>query len=630
MSYKDKLRPAGSAAGGGYQSKLRPVRDPSGRSIGPEEPGWFEPGSISGLAATKAGDVLQGFAQGASLGFSDELTGALLAGTAGVVEPLAELTGSTPEEAAELTYRITGKTPGSDRSAYQVARDLQRGTQEEAFERTPVGYVGGGIAGAVAGGAGLKAAGTGLGAAATGAGLARLGAGLAKAGQIAGGAPQARPLQTIGGRLVELAKYGAPMGAATGLGASKADLTEGEVGGAVGDIATGTALGVAGAGLGTAVEVGPGRFVQLTGAQNLPLIGKLLPQRSFSEWLREKGLSEMLGSVLPQAGLTNRLRKLGVTTYDEQRALAEEIEKAGFVRPFETAGTALQRVEEAWDTGGERVGELLRQAQAKSQAGGPGVPMPSRDVQQAVSEAAMESGVRTPPAALAKQKAWERLSQLIGGDKIPQTQRIGDSRLGPATFPELWETKSQLQKMVNWQEMPELEQQLFRKGVQGYRKGVLQQVEGVLGPDVSEELAAEAAKMSTAAKVEELLRERVSREAAKKTFGITDLQKAQLAEQASSGMGGLMLAAGALTKGIAQPTLATGLLGAAKLTDPMVRYAAPAIVRTTSGPMSVELKKNAYEALRQRLGLDAQDDEDLANQAYIAGQTTPAAQPGRQ
>lgn len=658
MSYKDKLRPAGSAAGGGYQSKLRPVRDPSGKPIGPEEPGWFEPGSISGLAATKAGDVLQGFAQGASLGFSDELAGALLAGTAGVVEPLAELTGSTPEEAAELTYRITGKTPGSDRSAYQVARDLQRGTQEEAFERTPLGYVGGGIAGAVAGGAGLKAAGTGLGAAATGAGLARLGAGLAKAGQIAGGAPQAKPFQTIPNRFAELLKYAVPTGAAAGLGTSKADLTEGEVGGAAGDVTLGAATGVPAAMLGLGMDVGPARFFRGTGMTEWPVIGKLLPERTVAQMFRDWGLEATLKAVLPNAGIVNRLRKLGYRSEDEIRDLAENIERAGFVRAGESSGTALKRVQEAWESGGPEIGELLSQAQRASdesaaarelleqgerymdrgqgaramqkyyeaqQAAPPGgiAPAPSREFQEAYSEAAMQGAADTQPAMVAKEQAWDRLQKLIG-TKQPLTPGA------PPTFPELWKTKSDLQQMVNFAELVPAEAKMFREGVAGYRKGVLEQVEKVLGPDSADVLRQKALEMSTAADIENLLIEKVSREAQLKSRGILDLS-AQLAEATKEGGWlGAAKGAAALFGQVSQPTRAAMYLGTSRLAGPVSKYLAPEIVRTTSGPMSVELKKNAYEALRQRLGLDAQDDEDLANQAYIAGQTTPAAQPGRQ
>lgn len=77
---------------------------------------------------------------------------------------------------------------------------------------------------------------------------------------------------------------------------------------------------------------------------------------------------------------------------------------------------------------------------------------------------------------------------------------------------------------------------------------------------------------------------------------------------------------------------ASGLQSLAQPASDVARYMAPGIaqIQSVSGPDAMQAKQNAYSTLEQYLGLSAKDDEDLSNQAYIAGQTTPAAQPGRQ
>lgn len=574
--------------------KSLPKRTPSGALVEkPQEPGWFEPGTLSGAAASKAADALQGFAQGASFGLSDELAGAMAAGVSVPVRLGAMISG-TPEQQDELAYKLLGIQPretggpGATGSAYKAVRDQMRGVAERAQAESPYTYGAGTLAGGIVGG-------------------------------LATGAPgAAKGTQTIKSRLLELGKYGAKAGAAAGLGMSGGDLTEGEVLPVAGDVASSALIGAASAIPGTAMDVGPARLAVLTGANKIPYIGKALPTRTISRMLEDWGLDRALKSVLPQAGLSNRLRnKLGVASEEEQRDLAKEIVASGFVQPFEKSSTALARAEQALEGSGEQIGDLLARAQTAAEYGV--VPAASRDYQQLAVDRAMRKALNTQPRVTAGTPAWQKLTEQIGSD-----QR--SALLGEATYPELWQSKSQLQKGVNYSEMPALGAQMYRKGVQGYTRGIYEQLNEALGPQSYVRLVEEAARYHTAARLEEVLREKVSREAQRAGMGLLDLQKAALLGEAGKFVAPILGA----TRPYVDPTLSATYLGASKLAKRAVGTLGAPFTSTVAGAAGVQARDNAYRALLERFGISPQSKEELADEAFIRGQTSPDLQPGRQ
>lgn len=153
-------------------------------------------------------DFLRMIPQGASFGFADELVGG-----------------------AKAAYDVaTGPTKLEQfMDAYRKRRDEERARYKEIEERSPTASLLGNVAGGI-----LPA--------------------LATAGTSAG--VQAA---TAGGRILNAARTGALAGGATGLGASEADLTKGEIKEALGDVAAGATMGgVVGGGIQGGLEAAKG------------------------------------------------------------------------------------------------------------------------------------------------------------------------------------------------------------------------------------------------------------------------------------------------------------------------------------------------------------------------------------
>lgn len=168
----------------------------------------------------KATGTVNALAQGATLGFADEIQAATLAG---VGTALPEEWGGLPE----------GKTLGEN---YRGVRDAQRELNKEFREEEPVLAYGGEIVGGLATG---------------GTGMARAGVTTAKAA----------------GNVVNAAKAGAKMGGATGLGMSEAEL------GDVGNMELGEA----------AFDTGAGSLTGFVAGGSLGLVAKKLAQRGIAQ-----------------------------------------------------------------------------------------------------------------------------------------------------------------------------------------------------------------------------------------------------------------------------------------------------------------------------------------------------------
>lgn len=242
-----------------------------------EAPKWASAPEVQGPG--KLESLGRGAAQGATLGFGDEIQG--LAQAAGIKNLPAALGGGRNTLVPWQKEFWDGKTPGGffsregvEPSAtdqrglvdlYREQRDVARHDDDAARSANPKTFLAGEIAGGTLPAIATSGAGTGAGAAAKAPGL----------------------LRALGRAAVSGAKWGA----VTGLGDSKADLTQGDVEGAAGDT-------LKGAGTGAAVSVG------LTG------VGKLLKKAitgvveldPVNNYLRSKGVGNLtLGQAAPKS-----------------------------------------------------------------------------------------------------------------------------------------------------------------------------------------------------------------------------------------------------------------------------------------------------------------------------------------
>lgn len=222
-----------------------------------------------------AGDLARGVVQGESLGFGDELKGANDALAYGADESpvVTALSAMSPagmgKNVSEMVMNhILGRKNGSDTiQTYEKSRDAERTANREARTRSPVAYNAGQVGGAVA---------TSV---IPGGGAAKL----------------------------------AATGAAEGLGASEADLLEGDVVGAARDTAIGGATGLAFAGAGKIAgklagkltpAVKPERFADpYLPVQEAPAVGAKAAQFVGNAGKKVGEFFEGLGSV-PKAAMS--------------------------------------------------------------------------------------------------------------------------------------------------------------------------------------------------------------------------------------------------------------------------------------------------------------------------------------
>jgi hypothetical protein len=216
--------PVGSISlepGGDVPSELPGIHGASGPSLQDEG----SPSTKGQPTDDALGSALAGAAQGGSLGFADEIAGGGNAAQEALsrIPGLSGLAKRTPMQ--QSLDEEVGKVPLNLGDAYRSERDSQRAMDADAQKANPLSYLAGNVAGAAA-------------VPIPGAGAASKLSGLAKAGVNVGRA--------------------AALGGLGGLGASTADLTQGDVGGAAKDAGLGAgvggALGAAGEGLGALAD----------------------------------------------------------------------------------------------------------------------------------------------------------------------------------------------------------------------------------------------------------------------------------------------------------------------------------------------------------------------------------------
>lgn len=339
MGWKDRAKTVEAApapAASGWRSRATPaaVVQPAPE---PEEP--------------STGEALgRGAAQGATMGFGDELQSAiqtlgdssapwylrsplavLADATSGV--PAAQLEGARKVDAERAAELSLGGRLRRALQEYRLNRDAARGEDQAAREAHPLAYFGG-----------------------------MVGGGAATAPLLPGGA-----LKSAG----QAAAQGARLGAVAGMGGSGADLLEGEVGQALGDTALGAGLGAAvGAGTYLLPKVVPAALRK--GSELLDRLGLSQARRALRGGAGEIAATKPVSDAAVRRALEEGAIRFGGTTEGAAQRLADLLESAGgdyqaAVQALEAAGVtgpaketlvaALQRraAQEAANSAGSRV-----------------------------------------------------------------------------------------------------------------------------------------------------------------------------------------------------------------------------------------------------------------------------------
>lgn len=236
----------------------RQIQGPAGIELPPGSVPAAPPPPPPEFVDPNAGSFADSVGKGLTFGFSDELAG---------------LAGASVNSIAGLFGGGTGESFGE---AYKGTRDAARYNEENFAKRNPTAALAGEVGG----------------------GLLTGGLGAARVGALKGG-------QSLG----KLAAVGGTEGAIQGAGYSDADLLQGDIGGLLGDTATGGALG---AGLGAAAPkllgaVGSGaqRAAKATGVDEA--------YKAAADRLRKAGVSLTTGQQVGSEGVKSVERRLSNT-----------------------------------------------------------------------------------------------------------------------------------------------------------------------------------------------------------------------------------------------------------------------------------------------------------------------------
>lgn len=288
---------------------------PAEKSLLPEEYQGLphveqEPESDILAPKSKIGTAVRSYGKGGSFGFGDELGGVMGAideGGRRARSALFGIKGDEPVENENLSLKDALV------ARYRRERDANRQENIEGNRAHPLIAIGGEVAGAIA---------------------APLPFGKAKAGGL---------LTKAGVRLVQ----GGVAGLANGIGNSDADVTRGDVGGALKD-------GIIGAGEGAVGNVVVGQVADAAG-----------------RGLRKVADSQALKAIGQRAGISNLLRKLGYETADEGRQLGRAALETGTIPKWGTAEDVARNSEDAKGLYGAMIGDVVDQAATTPMKGGP-------------------------------------------------------------------------------------------------------------------------------------------------------------------------------------------------------------------------------------------------------------------
>lgn len=558
--------------------------------------------------STQTGAALRGFGQGASYGFSDELGGVVGKGVQAAGGALTGLLKTGPGRALlrkmvpgfrtapdaavdaaidagadESAYAVLGLQPratggkGMQGSAYESVRDQMRRENTESAESQPATYLAANVAG------GLAAPGP-------------------KGGKMKVGGAVLKPW-------VARALTGAGVGGLAGLG-----LSEGET---AGDVAADTATSAAFGGIAA------------------PVLGAVSDEAggAFARWLEKRSRINALKSLGLEGGITNKAKQLGYEGLEELESLGAKMRDEGdIIKPFRTPDAVAQRVE----------GALEESANAKQAA------------IDEIERMAQEQGRKFDFNRLA-QRAEETIKPAGGWDPLSREtakkalEMMGQASAAEGGFPMAEQVRRAAGKRIPWkapafgQALPD-EVASMRKAYGGIADEILEQAKDVEarnvlasgktpGPEdlgASNQIAAMNSRISSLMDAKALANEQALREAARNSLGLTDkmLGLTAFGGLAAGGHGVAGALAGAALSGASNiarnrlPSAMTYLQHSASKALPVAAKAleTPAI-RSVAGAGGQAATANAYQSLMQRFGIAAKSKEELADEAFLAGQS---------
>lgn len=304
------------------------------------------------------------------------------------------------------------------------------------------------------------------------------------------------PAETTAGSLAGYVAQGAMLPAATAttvlgraaqLGGMNAGLATAEATGkavsddrapTVGDIALPAALGFAG-GAGTAAAS--------------PVLAHV------AEKMAAKGVGV-------RAGITNALRKMGITSDEEVRQLGRQVlDEKLLPFPF-TKGAVAEAAEELGERSGQEIGAVIDSADQSGRA------LDYGKLEQAAKDGAASVG----QSAYSKSTQYGPAQDFI--DAIPE-----QAALTPGSFKGGRVLKSEAQAGVNWADKSTQQKQIQKEAVRGYTREFLDQVGQAVGPQELARLKDANRRFGLAENVYELSTEAGTRESAHRVFGLTGL-----------------------------------------------------------------------------------------------------------
>jgi len=410
-----------------------------------------------------------GFGQGASFGFTDELSGRWNGLLAGLHRPIMQLGKTAPGRAAvraalgrpdlpdvavdglieqagsRSAYELTGyggpgekPVPGNPDEAeaqtYVRTRDEYRSDLDRAQADNPKAYLAGELAGAIA---------------SPGPKVAKGSTGLAKAGQ--------------------LARQGAAYGAASGVGYGRARGVESPE----------QLLMEAGAGAGTGAVLTPA--IAIGGDK----MGRGFRTLSDEAALKASGL---------RAGIGSQLDKRGYETAAQARALGRAALGMELIRPFRTPEDVANLAALAKESRGARIEQALADADAA------GVPFDTgRAAWQSAGEVMGPNGL-SPTAIRESTRSRKLIEDVLA---LPRVQE--------PTFANANRLKSDMYAGINFANDVPLKTKMEKRAASGLRRSIEDQVAETAGPDVADELRAANRDYGYLADIEPLAREEAGR-----------------------------------------------------------------------------------------------------------------------
>lgn len=597
-------------AGSDWKSRAKPTESipeapPVAQPVEDSGPGMFSPTSKSGAA-------LSGFSQGASMGFADELGGVVGGGIGAITNGARSMLKTGPghalvrslvggnasalpdaaidalvDEASDTSLeQVTGAKPGQ--SAYDAVRNSMRSDDKRGSDAHPVIHGGAALAGALTtpiplkGGVGVKI----------------------------GGAT----LKPWAGR----ALVGAGLGAATGAGTSEADT----VGGVVGDAGGGALIGGIAA----------------------PLVGKATDKLGgqFAKWLEERSRINALKAVGLEGGISNKAKRLGYENLTDLMSLGAKVRDEGdIIKPFRTPADAAKRLEGALQESANAKGAAVEELDKMAADLGEGFNF-NKLAQRADDAVRPELG-------------WDPLSRENAKAALEMAGKASASRGG---FGMAEQVRRSMGKSIPWnapafgkalpEEVANMRQvygmtadEIAQQARDVEARYLLKQGKIPTAEDLgaSNQVSAMNKRISTLIDAQALANEQATRDAARGSFGLKDIIAGAALGGGHAATGGNPLMSIAAGAGVAAaskfardrlPSAMTYAQHATSRALPTLTSGAevPTIKALTAETSPVAVS-NAYDALMERFGIKAKSKEELADEAFLKGQSDPSMQAGR-